>query len=563
MAGMIGMAQTLAVYHYGYHTLKNRLVQYHEPAREPSDAEAVLEWGLDTPFTSQDKPPLAIAMVVTLNGVRSLRRYRLVIAQKSKLRLTQEVTAALASHSRDHRLTASGLFPCSIDREYLYGYAGDGYRSPLWLCVSHNGSPVLVHRLRGNKIHFHQATKDRRILLIPGIHYFDAHRLQPLLLQAPALQIHLRASPLAGPERAGETVEDPSSDEERATTDGESEVEAEAEEADLPPEEPWCPPIPDAPDDPTEMEIAGAADKLATMMNSSQPQANVFFQPDNLGALPYLWLQAKLTISLTSIQDKFARLFMSIAAELWLRDAIDTVEEVFNARSPQLHAPASRKACAVHLLADSTSGVPGDPRDWMPSVCHVLVSSNSLRANRGSHRECRREPRTCPQWPRESCGHQSAPLSAPQWCRSCQRSLGPPGVVSCKLGQQDCTVLHRGRRWLHTTPARSCHCLSSSRVRRTAKGCGWPSAAGSQVHRQECPWTEPGAGWGIPSSQLFYGTHPWVHNGRSGTLHHDGSATHWTHKSQLGSHRTIPNRTYSSKVEADSYSVPTRLAVKL
>ena len=29
---------------------------------------------LDTPFTSQDKPPLAIAMVVTLNGVRSLRR---------------------------------------------------------------------------------------------------------------------------------------------------------------------------------------------------------------------------------------------------------------------------------------------------------------------------------------------------------------------------------------------------------------------------------------------------------------------------------------------------------
>ena len=53
-------------------------------------------------------------------------------------------------------------------------------------------------------------------------------------------------------------------DEERATTDGESEVEAEADEADLPPEEPWCPPILDALDDPTEMEIAGAADKLAT-----------------------------------------------------------------------------------------------------------------------------------------------------------------------------------------------------------------------------------------------------------------------------------------------------------
>ena len=60
------------------------------------------------------------------------------------------------------------------------------------------------------------------------------------------------------------------------------------------------------PDDPTEMEIAGAADKLETMMNSSQPQANIFFQPNSLGALPSLWLQAKLTISLTSIQHKFA-----------------------------------------------------------------------------------------------------------------------------------------------------------------------------------------------------------------------------------------------------------------
>ena len=172
MAGLIGMAQTLAVYHYGYYTLKDRTVQFHEPKHVRSDAEAVLEWGLDTPFSSQDKPPLAIAMVVTVNGARSLKRFRLVIAQKSKLRLTQDATAALASHSRDHRLTASSFFPCSIDREYLYGYAGDGYRSPLWLCASHNGSPVLVHRLRGSKMYFHQATKDRRILLIPGIHYF-------------------------------------------------------------------------------------------------------------------------------------------------------------------------------------------------------------------------------------------------------------------------------------------------------------------------------------------------------------------------------------------------------
>ena len=50
-------------------------------------------------------------MIVTINGERSLRRYRLVIAQKSRLRLVPEVLATFASYGRDHRLTASGFFP--------------------------------------------------------------------------------------------------------------------------------------------------------------------------------------------------------------------------------------------------------------------------------------------------------------------------------------------------------------------------------------------------------------------------------------------------------------------
>ena len=110
-------------------------------------------------------------------------------------------------------------------------------------------------------------------------------------------------------------------------------------------------------DDPTEQEIKGAADKLATMISSSQPSASVFYHPDNLGALPHLWLQAKLTISLTSVQEKFARLFMTIASELWLRGVIEKVEEVFAhaARSftLRLAETLSKYICSLTRRAES------------------------------------------------------------------------------------------------------------------------------------------------------------------------------------------------------------------
>ena len=52
----------------------------------------------------------------------------------TKKRLAPEVLATFASHGRDHRLTAGGFFP----------------------------APVIGKRF-----------------VIPGIHYFDAHRLRP------------------------------------------------------------------------------------------------------------------------------------------------------------------------------------------------------------------------------------------------------------------------------------------------------------------------------------------------------------------------------------------------
>ena len=64
-------------------------------------------------------------MIVTTNGTRVWRRYRLVVACRDRLRLPPNVLAALEPRTRDHVLTTSEFFPCSIDRECLYGYAAD------------------------------------------------------------------------------------------------------------------------------------------------------------------------------------------------------------------------------------------------------------------------------------------------------------------------------------------------------------------------------------------------------------------------------------------------------
>ena len=225
MAGLIGWRRNLQYTITDIIPLEIALSSSMSPST-CHDAEAVLEWDVDTPFSSQDKPPLAIPMVVTVNGVRSLKKFRLVIAQKSKLRLTQEVTAALASQSRDHRLAASSFFPCSMigntftampamDIVLRFGCVLPTMAPPFW-CIGLEEARCIFIK-----------PPNRRILLIPGIHYFDAHRLQPLLLQAPALQVHMRESSLVGLEGAGEQVDDPSSDEEQATTASETEEESE------------------------------------------------------------------------------------------------------------------------------------------------------------------------------------------------------------------------------------------------------------------------------------------------------------------------------------------------
>ena len=74
------------------------------------------------------------------------------------------------------------------------------------------------------KVFFHQAIQDRKLLAVPDIHYFDDHQLRAHLQQAPELQLHPRTSNVTGSEGAGDAVEDPFSDEERDTTDDQTDA---------------------------------------------------------------------------------------------------------------------------------------------------------------------------------------------------------------------------------------------------------------------------------------------------------------------------------------------------
>ena len=108
------------------------------------------------------------------------------------------------------------------------------------------GPQHLFIDIKATRSFFHVGIQDRQLVVIPGIHYFDVHRLQPDLLNTMDRRIDPGSMNFASPEGAGDTVNDLSSDEEAASTDDESD-----------PEDPtvaWCPPVPDAAEDPSEDE---------------------------------------------------------------------------------------------------------------------------------------------------------------------------------------------------------------------------------------------------------------------------------------------------------------------
>ena len=297
---------------------------------------AMLDWGLDTPFTSQDRPPLAIAMTATVDGTRGLRRYRLVICPESQV----------ASQAGSHHSTGIGRLLITVSRPMdsshvplIESSCTAGYRSPLWICAAYDGEPVLVHRQRGTVLYFHQAISEKKIFAIPGIHYFDAHRLDALLLDAPDLQ--LRRGPAISQNVMPSKI---LSDEEPSTTDGED-----TSEDDDSVDPKWCPPNPDAQDDPAEEELIGAAEKLDTMMARVQPPSNIFFTRES-------WC---VTGSVASgqtdeapFQEKFAKLFQTIAVELWLRGRSNDIRDTFQvvARSITIRVAEKLARCICSLM---------------------------------------------------------------------------------------------------------------------------------------------------------------------------------------------------------------------
>ena len=144
------------------------------------------------------------------------------------------------------------------------------------------GSPTLVHARSGFRLSFHHGIQARQLVVLSGIHYFDAHRLYPSLAAHLNMPVERRSQAVAteeGHEAASASatdIEDSSSDD--AST-------AASDPADPPVA--WCPPIPDAVDDPTEQEIASAADQLDILISQPTTAGNPFCHPANLTLVKY------------------------------------------------------------------------------------------------------------------------------------------------------------------------------------------------------------------------------------------------------------------------------------
>ena len=83
------------------------------------------------------------------------------------------------------------------------------YRSPFVVVCGVWGA---AYSRPSSALFFHKAVQDRKVLVLPGIYFFDAHRLQPQLLSTLEEQVGPRSKLQIRPEGAEDTVQDTSSD---------------------------------------------------------------------------------------------------------------------------------------------------------------------------------------------------------------------------------------------------------------------------------------------------------------------------------------------------------------
>ena len=148
----------------------------------------------------------------------------------------------------------------------------------MWLCAAFEGSPTLVHARSGFRLSFHHGIQARQLVVLSDIHYFDAHRLHPSLAAHLDTPVERRSQAVAT-EEGHEAASVSATDIEDSTSDVASTVASDPAY----PTVAWCPPIPDAVDDPTEQEIASAADQLDILISQPKTAVNPFCNPANLG----------------------------------------------------------------------------------------------------------------------------------------------------------------------------------------------------------------------------------------------------------------------------------------
>jgi signal recognition particle subunit SEC65 len=105
--------------------------------------------------------------------------------------------------------------------------------------------------------------------------------------------------------------------------------------------------IPATIEDPTEEDLASAAKKIGIMLEQERKHPGFFHVTHNLGALPDLWFQAHLTISLKRFFDKWSRVLVAVAAAIWMRGDVQAIVPTVHAVAHSLTIGSLNTALAI------------------------------------------------------------------------------------------------------------------------------------------------------------------------------------------------------------------------